>query len=105
MNLGADRPPNRTDPWHRTDPWRGKARWKRGPEESDELAQTAGRALFALLALAGCAQGQAGAQYAPYAPENNGNMHDGGGGEEVVGVAVACSWRSEDGVIPSGPER
>jgi hypothetical protein len=37
-------------------------------------------ALFVVLALAGCAQGQAGAQYAPYAPENNGNMHDSGGG-------------------------
>jgi hypothetical protein len=37
-------------------------------------------ALFVVLALAGCAQGQAGAQYAPYSPENNGNMHDSGGG-------------------------
>ena len=37
-------------------------------------------ALFVVLALAGCAQDQAGAQYAPYAPENNGNMHDSGGG-------------------------
>ena len=37
-------------------------------------------ALFIVLALAGCAQGQAGAQYAPYSLENNGNMHDSGGG-------------------------
>ena len=40
-------------------------------------------ALFIVVALAGCAQGtarQAGAQYAPYAPEHNGNMHDSGGG-------------------------
>jgi hypothetical protein len=35
-------------------------------------------ALFVVLALASCAQGQA--EYAPYAPENNGNMHDSGGG-------------------------
>jgi hypothetical protein len=40
-------------------------------------------ALFVMLALAGCAQGvtgQAQAPYAPYSPENNGNMHDSGGG-------------------------
>jgi hypothetical protein len=40
-------------------------------------------ALLIVLALAGCARGitgQAGAQYAPYAPENNGNIHDSGGG-------------------------
>ena len=50
-------------------------------------------ALFIVFALAGCAQGtarQAGAQYAPYAPENNGNMHDSGGGGGG-GVGVACS--------------
>jgi len=46
-------------------------------------------ALFVMLALAGCAQGVTGpAQYAPYSPENNGNMHDSGGGE-------ACSQPSE----------
>jgi hypothetical protein len=36
-------------------------------------------ALFIVFTLAGCAQGGtglAGAQYAPYSPENNGNMHD-----------------------------
>ena len=54
--------------------------------------------LFVTLALAGCAQGQAGAQYAPYAPENNGNMHDSGG--VAVAVAVACSRRGEGGMIP-----
>jgi predicted small lipoprotein YifL len=37
-------------------------------------------ALLVMLALAGCAQ--AGAQYAPYSPENTGNMHDSGGGAE-----------------------
>ena len=40
-------------------------------------------ALFVTSALTGCAQavpGQAHAPYAPYSPENNGNMHDSGGG-------------------------
>jgi hypothetical protein len=40
-------------------------------------------ALLVMWALAACTQGitgQPGAQYAPYAPENNGNMHDSGGG-------------------------
>jgi ABC transporter substrate binding protein len=40
-------------------------------------------ALLIALVLTGCAQGitgQPGAQYAPYAPENNGYMHDSGGG-------------------------
>jgi hypothetical protein len=65
--------------------------YRAGPtERSDELAPTA-CALFVMLALAGCAQGVTGraqAPYAPYSPENNGNMHDSGGG----GVEVeACS--------------
>jgi hypothetical protein len=34
-----------------------------------------------VLALAGCAQGIAdNRSYAPYAPENNGNMHESSGG-------------------------
>jgi len=40
-------------------------------------------ALLVMLALTGCAQwspGKTGGQYAPYSPENNGNMHDSGGG-------------------------
>ena len=52
-------------------------------------------ALFVTLALAGCAQavpGQAHAPYAPYSPENNGNMHD-SGGAVVEALAVACSRR------------
>jgi hypothetical protein len=41
-------------------------------------------ALFVMLALTGCAQGvagQAGAQYAPYSPENNGIRPEHGGGD------------------------
>jgi hypothetical protein len=40
-------------------------------------------ALFVLLALCGCAQAVPGRAQAPsalYSPENNGNMHDSGGG-------------------------
>jgi hypothetical protein len=42
-------------------------------------------AFLVALALAGCTQGTAGqtrtgTAYAPYAPENNGNMRDSGGG-------------------------
>jgi hypothetical protein len=47
--------------------------------------------LLVMLALAGCAQGlpgQAGAQYAPYSPETNGNMHDSGGGGGGGGGSV-----------------
>jgi len=42
------------------------------------------RAFFTALALAGCAQettGEAGAPYAPYSKEINGNMYDSGGEE------------------------
>ena len=41
-------------------------------------------ALFAVLALTGCAQGttgQAGAPYPPHPPETNGNMPEHGGGD------------------------
>jgi hypothetical protein len=44
--------------------------------------------LFAVLVLAGCAQGttgRPGTAYAPYAPDDNGNMHDSGGGVVVGG--------------------
>jgi hypothetical protein len=40
-------------------------------------------ALLVILALTACAQGigaEGQARYAPYSPENNGNMHDSGGG-------------------------
>ena len=56
-----------------------------GPSrELDELVIPLA-ALLVVLALAGCAQGtadQAGAPYAPYPPETNGNVpeHGGGGG-------------------------
>jgi hypothetical protein len=54
--------------------------WKGTDELAERLA-----ALFVVLALAGCAQGtsgQAGAQYPPYPPDNNGNTpeHGVGGG-------------------------
>jgi hypothetical protein len=39
---------------------------------------------FVILALVGCAQGvipQSQAPYPPYSPENNGNIHEHGGGD------------------------
>jgi len=41
-------------------------------------------ALLVMLALAGCAEGaisQGQTRYAPYSPENYGNMRDSGGGD------------------------
>ena len=70
---GADRLPNRAY-W-----WRGTGSAGRALRRELMLLQGRLAALFLGLALAGCAQGiagQAGAQYAPYSPENNGNMHD-----------------------------
>jgi hypothetical protein len=61
----------------------GQARWIRGSPEEVMNWWISFAALFVMLALAGCAQGGtglAGAQYAPYSPENNGNMRDSGGG-------------------------
>ena len=55
-------------------------------------------AIFVLLALAGCAErviSQGQSRYAPYSPENSGNMRDGGGVDRAA-VAATCSpwgWR------------
>jgi hypothetical protein len=64
-------------------------------------------ALFIILALARCVQGttgQSGAAYAPYSPENNGNMHDSGGGGAEVEAACSWRWRGPGLQSPKTPE-